>query len=95
MSYGIVMVADVSGNEFGDAGATALCPLLEHQPNLKNLNLNRKCIVWLRYVHILVLVWYWYIYMYAYVCTASSIYYVWCDALYALYALYVLYVFNV
>ena len=45
MSYGIVMVADVSANEFGDAGATALCPLLEHQPNLKNLDLGCKCIV--------------------------------------------------
>ena len=54
MSYGIVMVADVSGNEFGDAGATALCPLLEHQPNLKNLDLSGKCVVWLRYVHIMV-----------------------------------------
>ena len=52
MSYGIVMVADVLVNEFGDAGATALCPLLEHQPNLKNLDLRSKCIVWLRYVHI-------------------------------------------
>ncbi len=51
---GIIMVADVSGNYFGDAGATALCPLLEHQPNLKNLDLSGKCIVWLRYVHILV-----------------------------------------
>ena len=45
MSYGIVMVADVLVNEFGDAGATALCPLLEHQPNLKNLDLSGKCIV--------------------------------------------------
>ena len=45
MSYGIVMVADVSDNDLGDAGATALCPLLEHQPNLKNLNLWSKCIV--------------------------------------------------
>ena len=54
MSYGMVMVADVSGNGFGDAGATALCPLLEHQPNLKNLNLCSKCVVWLRFVHILV-----------------------------------------
>lgn len=45
MSYGIVMVADVSGNEFGDAGATALCPLLEHQPNLKSLNLWSEFIV--------------------------------------------------
>ena len=52
MSYGIVMVADVSGNSLDYAGATALCPLLEHQPNLKNLNLRGKCIVWLRYVHI-------------------------------------------
>jgi hypothetical protein len=38
----MVMVADVSDNGFGDAGATALCPLLEHQPNLKNLNLRGK-----------------------------------------------------
>jgi len=45
MSYGIVMVADVSANYFGDAGATALCPLLEHQPNLKNLDLGGMCIV--------------------------------------------------
>ena len=45
MSDGIVMVADVSDNGFGDAGATALCPLLEHQPNLKNLDLSGKCIV--------------------------------------------------
>ena len=54
MSYGLVMVADVLVNSLGDAGATALCPLLEHQPNLKNLNLGCKCVVWLRYVHILV-----------------------------------------
>ena len=45
MVYAIVMVADVSANHFGDAGATALCPLLEHQPNLKNLNLHGKCMV--------------------------------------------------
>ena len=45
MSYGIVMVGDVSDNSLGDAGATALCPLLEHQPNLKNLDLRGKCIV--------------------------------------------------
>ena len=54
MSYGIVMVAEVSGNWFDYAGATALCPLLEHQPNLKNLDIRGKCIVWLRYVHILI-----------------------------------------
>ena len=52
MSFNIVMVADVLGNRLGDAGATALCPLLEHQPNLKNLNIGSKCIVWLRYVRI-------------------------------------------
>ena len=55
--YGIVMVADVSGNRFGNAGATALCPLLTHQPNLKNLNLGSKCIVLLRYVRVVVVVW--------------------------------------
>ena len=55
--YGIVMVADVSGNNLGDAGATALCPLLTHQPNLKNLYLNCECIVLLRYVRVVVVVW--------------------------------------
>ena len=54
--YGIVMVAHVSDNYFGDAGATALCPLLTHQPNLKNLYLNCECIVLLRYVRVVVVV---------------------------------------
>ena len=55
--YGKVMVAHVSDNYFGDAGATALCPLLTHQPNLKHLNLYSKCIVLLRYVRVVVVVW--------------------------------------
>ena len=46
------MVADVSGNEFDDSGATALCPLLEHQPNLKNPSLGSKCTVQLRFVSV-------------------------------------------
>ena len=55
--YGIVMVADVSGNGLGNAGATALCPLLTHQPNLKNLDLSGKCKVLLCYVRVVVVVW--------------------------------------
>ena len=50
MSFGLVMVTDISGNNLRDAGATALCPLLEHQPNLKNLGLNGKFIVCVRFM---------------------------------------------
>ena len=78
MSYGILKAADVSDNDLGDAGATALCPLLEHQPNLQNLNLYGKCTVQLRFVSVVSVI-FLFVCKRMYVCTACVFLYHFCN----------------